>query len=81
MVVIAPVGYLMGFPMPMALLQLDQSAPTAIPWAWGINGFASVLASPLAMIIGLTWGFLSVGLIALGLYVFAGLVFLRLPRA
>ena len=80
MVVIAPVGYLMGFPMPMALLRLDQSAPTAIPWAWGINGFASVLAAPLAMIIGLTWGFLSVGLIALGLYVFAGLVFLRLPR-
>ena len=43
--------------------------------------YLPVLASPLAMIIGLTWGFLSVGLIALGLYVFAGLVFLRLPRA
>lgn len=80
LLVIAPVSFLMGFPMPMALLLLNRSAPAVIPWAWGINGFASVFATPLAMIIGMSRGFLFVGLIAIGLYVFAGFVFAKLPR-
>ena len=40
---IAPLGFLMGLPMPVALAPLDLAAPTMIPWVWEVNGFASVL--------------------------------------
>jgi len=76
---IAPLGYLMGFPMPTALARLDRGAPALIPWAWGINGFASVLAAPLATAIGMTWGFSVAGLAALALYLAAARLFKRLP--
>ncbi len=77
---IAPLGYLMGFPMPLALAQLERAAPSVIPWAWGINGFASVVATPLAMMIGMTWGFTWAGIAAIGLYGAAALVFTKLSR-
>ncbi|WP_407939105.1 spermidine synthase [Methylobacter luteus] len=35
---IAPLGFFMGMPFPMAMDSLGQTAPTLIPWAWGING-------------------------------------------
>ena len=79
LVTIAPLGYLMGFLMPSGLARLDRGAPALIPWAWGVNGFASVLAAPVAMIIGMSRGFSTVGLIALALYVAAGRLFARLP--
>ncbi|MHC4447140.1 MAG: hypothetical protein ACYSXF_05070, partial [Planctomycetota bacterium] len=65
---LAPLGYLMGFPMPMALARLEVGAPALIPWAWAINGFASVLAPPLAIAMGMTWGFTVAGLSAVALY-------------
>ncbi|MEK7731887.1 MAG: hypothetical protein AAB363_08520, partial [Planctomycetota bacterium] len=49
---IAPLAFLMGFPMPAALRRLDASAPALVPWAWAVNGFASVLAPPIAVAIG-----------------------------
>ena len=78
-VTIAPLAYLMGFLMPAGLARLDRSAPALIPWAWGVNGFASVLAAPLATAIGMSRGFVTVGLIALALYVAAGRLFAGLP--
>jgi hypothetical protein len=78
---LAPLAYLMGFPMPLGLQRLDRAAPALIPWAWGLNGFASVLAAPLATLIGMAWGFHLAGALALLLYLTAGLLFARLPRA
>jgi len=78
--VLAPLGYLMGFPMPMALARVNHSAPALVPWAWGVNGFASVLAAPLATTIGMTWGFSLAAFVAVALYGLAGLTFARLPR-
>ena len=75
---IAPLGYLMGFPMPAALTRLDRGAPALIPWAWGVNGFASVLAAPAAMAIGMTWGYATAGVVALLLYLVPLAVFTRL---
>jgi hypothetical protein len=77
LLVIAPVGFLMGFPMPLGLARLEHAAPAAIPWAWGINGCASVLASPLAMVLGMTWGFHVAGAVAVAIYAAAALT---LPR-
>jgi hypothetical protein len=76
---IAPLAFLMGFPMPAALRRLDASAPALVPWAWAVNGFASVLAPPIAIAIGMTWGFNAAGTIALALYIVPGVLFDRLP--
>ncbi|MDY7110514.1 MAG: hypothetical protein SYC29_17930 [Planctomycetota bacterium] len=81
LVAVAPLGYLMGFPMPMGLSRVDRGAAALLPWAWGVNGFASVLAAPLATAVGMTWGFSVAAFIALVLYGVAGLVFAGLPRA
>lgn len=76
---VAPLGYLMGFPMPLALARLDRGATELLPWAWGINGFASVLAAPLATAIGMTWGFTIAGALAMVLYLVPAILFLKLP--
>ncbi|UCG50459.1 MAG: hypothetical protein JSW58_09600, partial [Candidatus Latescibacterota bacterium] len=77
---IGPVGFLMGFPMPTALRRLEETKPGLVPWAWGVNGFASVLAPPLATAVGMTWGFRTAGSLALIFYLVAALTVYRLPR-
>jgi hypothetical protein len=80
LVMIAPLAFLMGFPMPLGLARLEGAAASAVPWAWGINGFASVLASPLSMIIGMMWGFALVGGAGVAMYLIAAITFARLPH-
>jgi hypothetical protein len=79
MAYVAPLAFLMGFPMPLGLDRLQKAAPAMVPWAWGINGFASVLAPPLAMALGMWIGFRATGLAALGLYAAAALADWWLP--
>ena len=74
---VAPLAFAMGFPMPMGLMRLDGGV---VAWAWGINGFASVTAAPLAIATAMTWGYPAVAGGALGLYAVAGLCFGRLPE-
>jgi hypothetical protein len=47
----------MGIPFPQGIAYLEQAAPRLIPWAWGINGCASVMAAILAAMGALTFGF------------------------
>ncbi len=71
---LAPLGFLMGVPFPGGLEWLRIRAPGLIPWAWAINGCASVLASILAAMIALSTGFswvLAAGAMAYGLAWFA----------
>ena len=56
-VMIAPLALLMGVPFPSGILALERRQPRLIPWAWGANGYASVLASGLAALMALSWGF------------------------
>jgi hypothetical protein len=65
---LAPVGLLLGTAMPMGLRRLSGLSPGAVPWAWGINGVASVLASVLAVAVAINWGFTAVSLLALACY-------------
>ncbi|MDP6380229.1 MAG: SAM-dependent methyltransferase, partial [Phycisphaerae bacterium] len=39
---IFPLAFFMGMPFPTALRQLDSGSRPLVPWAWGVNGFASV---------------------------------------
>ncbi len=47
---VAPLAWFLGRAMPWGLRQLDTARPL-IPWAWGVNGFASVLAAPAAVLL------------------------------
>lgn len=67
-----PLGFFMGMPFPLGLNRTIQTDPALIPWAWGINGFASVISAMLATLIAIHWGFNVLILAAVGLYILAG---------
>lgn len=52
-----PAGVLLGMPFPMGLRILEHHDPTARAWAWGVNGFASVLGSMLCVVLSMAMGF------------------------
>ncbi|MEE9297561.1 MAG: hypothetical protein V3V29_00805 [Acidimicrobiia bacterium] len=56
-VALVPIGFLMGVMFPKGLARLERAAPHLVPWAWGINGTASVIAAAAAALLALTWGF------------------------
>jgi hypothetical protein len=75
---LAPLGVLMGLPFPLGLAWLEGRAPRLIPWAWAVNGSASVVASVLAAILALSYGFTAVLLLGAGCYAAAwAVLFLR----
>lgn len=67
----APLAFVMGMPFPLGLAAVQQSNPHFVPWAWGINGCASVLSAILAIVLGIEIGFNGVMLSAVGLYIIA----------
>ncbi len=78
---LAPLGLALGMPMPTGIRILAERAPELIPWAWGVNGAASVLGSVGAIALAMVWGFDQSLLVAAGLYL-AGLGFVtRAVRA
>ncbi len=68
---IAPLAFMMGMPFPLGLRIVSESAPAFVPWAWGINGFASVLAAVLATLLAIAFGFTFVIGLAIVLYLLA----------
>ncbi|MCH9006138.1 MAG: hypothetical protein IH838_12735, partial [Proteobacteria bacterium] len=64
----APLAFCMGMPFPIGLSRVANNIPDFIPWAWGINGFASVISATLATLLAIEFGFTAVVLLALGLY-------------
>lgn len=50
-------AFFMGVPFPAGLARLQQEVPAWTPWAWAVNGFASVLSPLLAALICLHAGF------------------------
>ncbi len=66
--IISPLGFFMGMPFPLGLERLAGSSVKHIPWAWGINGCASVLSTILASILALELGFNGVVLLAVFIY-------------
>ena len=77
---IAPLAFCMGIPFPLALSYLNEKHPQLIPWAWGVNGCASVISAVLAMLLAIHAGFTAVIICALGLYLCAWLVFSTIIR-
>jgi predicted membrane-bound spermidine synthase len=76
---LTPLGFVMGMPFPLLIARLERSYPERIPWAWGVNGFASVLGSIGAVLIGMTLGFNAVLWMGGSGYFVAALCCLALP--
>ena len=76
--IIAPVGYLMGLPFAGGLAVIEPRQPALVPWAWAINGSFSVISSVLAVMIALSAGFPVVLWLGAAAYALALLVFYRL---
>lgn len=80
---LAPPGLLMGMPFPKGLMLLERTAPAIIPWAWGVNGAVSVVASILAALLALSFGFFAVLIVGAACYIGAWItvVAIRVPRS
>jgi len=68
---LAPINLLMGIPFPRGLARLRSSRPELVPWAIGVNGAASVVASIGAIVLAMEFGFTLDALVALGAYAVA----------
>jgi hypothetical protein len=54
--ILAPIGFLMGMPLPTGMRLLKVHRPDYIPWMWAINGAFSVLGAVLAIALGIMFG-------------------------
>lgn len=79
LLLIAPLAFAMGLPFPLGISRLGEAHPGLIPWAWAINGCASMLGAVLATVVAIQFGFSAVILAAVGLYGIAATAFWRLP--
>ncbi|MEK1888441.1 MAG: SAM-dependent methyltransferase, partial [Phyllobacterium sp.] len=68
---IAPLAVFMGMPFPLGLGHVGARSEAFIPWAWGINGCASVLSAILAALLAMHVGFTGVVAIATIFYLVA----------
>ncbi len=61
---VAPLGVILGMPFPTGLRIVASEASPLVPWAWGVNGFFTVIGSIIAMILGMALGFTAVLMLA-----------------
>ena len=65
---IAPVSVGLGVAMPAGLRRFEALHPTGVPYAWGVNGVASVVASVLGVALAINFGFALTSLVAAACY-------------
>jgi hypothetical protein len=76
-----PLGFVLGMYFPTGLELLRRREPRLVPWAWAVNGVASVAATVLAVILGIELGFTRVAGLAVLVYALGTLSLLgALPR-
>jgi hypothetical protein len=79
MALIQKFGLVLGHPnlalsvvLPTGLERLKQVSPELVPWAWGLNGMACVVAPILAVAVSMTAGITALFLAAVPVYLLAG---------
>lgn len=71
--ILAPVSFALGMPFPLGLGRTGDTG--YLPWAWGLNGAFSVVATPLANLLAREYGYSRVLLAAAILYALATIAF------
>ena len=77
---LAPLAFCMGIPFPLGLQAAANRSDALLPWAWGINGCASVLGATLATAGSVHLGFPAVVMMALVCYGLAALALRPMVR-
>ncbi len=70
---ISVLAFFLGWPFPSGLRMLAKRSPGIVPWAWGINGCASVTGAVIAKCLTVSIGFRLLMFAACLLYVLAAL--------
>jgi len=76
-ILLAPLALFMGMPFPIGLQIVSDKGSSYIPWVWGINGVASVIAPVLGSLLSVCLGFRILMGISLLLYGVAGWIIHR----
>lgn len=69
--VLAPIGFLMGMPLPTGMRLLKEYRPTYIPWMWAVNGAFSVLGAVLSIMLGIMYGSSEAMILGVSIYLVA----------
>jgi hypothetical protein len=78
LLLIAPLGFFLGMPFPLGLRAAMHRSSALGAWAWGVNGFFTVIGTVLALMLGMMVGFRTVLLLACGCYLVGLLVIRRI---
>jgi predicted membrane-bound spermidine synthase len=80
LLLVAPLGFVLGMPFPLGLRLAMQRSSALGSWAWGVNGFFTVIGTILALMLGMMIGFRLVLLLASGCYLAGLLALSRLSK-
>jgi hypothetical protein len=72
-VFLAPLGLLLGMPLPLGM-RLLHSSTEGVAWSWGINSATSVWGALLAVVVAMNFGFTLTLVFGTGIYLLAALV-------
>jgi hypothetical protein len=56
-VLLAPIGLLLGVPFAYGIRVVNLSNPLLVPWAWAVNGCCTVIGAILTIILSMNFGF------------------------
>jgi MFS family permease len=70
-VLIFPIGFFMGMPFPIGLSLIKDSEKKYVAFAWGINGFFSVIGTVISIILAMIIGFKFVFILSGCIYLLA----------
>ena len=73
--IVAPLAFFMGMPFPLGLTWIKKTFEQGIPWAWGINGCASVIGSILSILLLMHFGYTIVTFLVVIMYLTALVIF------
>ncbi len=79
-VILLPLGLLMGLPFPSGLRQVTRFGEGRVAWAWALNGYASVVATASIGIGIQIFGYRMLFFISAATYLIAGLCSLGMAR-
>lgn len=79
--ILFPAGFFMGMPFPWGLKLVHHMNPQFTAWAWGVNGYATVIGSVLCVLIAVSFGFQFVLYFSIFLYILSFLCAIQLQKA
>ena len=80
LLLIAPVGFILGMPFPIGLKFLSNTKSETIAWAWAMNGYATVVGVATSAMLALQTGFAALLWISFGVYIFGFLCLIGSQR-